>query len=92
MPIQICVICSNDKQFIRYLTTIRKIAGVKVLKRRSKPFYDITGELTQENDFLKLGTALAKMLDECQAQIAIPDPELKQKMLSFIMPVIEQHS
>ena len=39
--IRVCVIGRKTKDFIAEINSIRKIEGIKVLKRRNKPFYDI---------------------------------------------------
>ena len=46
--IEICVIGRKTPDFTSHLAEIRHISGLKVLKRRNKPFYDITGSLDHD--------------------------------------------
>ena len=82
--INICVIGWKSKELTAYLGNIRHIEGLKVLKRRNKPFYDITGELTSQQDYNKMIAALNSILCECGAEIEIIDDELRDKVFAAI--------
>lgn len=76
--IDICVICRKSKDLTNNLTVIRNIEGLKVLKRRNKPFYDITGSIAADSDLATMRQALEYLLNHCGAQIEINDDKLRQ--------------
>ena len=80
MKIDICVICRKTPEFLSHLTAIRKIDGVKVLKRRNKPFYDITGIVGNEKDFALMSQTLSYLIANCGAELIIDDTELQAKI------------
>lgn len=82
--IDICVIGRKTEDFTAHLTVIRKIEGLKVVKRRNKPFYDITGDITNNNDLTAMAAALQYMLNHCEAEIEIKDDNLRQTILDMV--------
>lgn len=84
MKIEMCVIGFKNKDFTNHLTEIRKIKGLKVLKRRNKPFYDISGEIEADADLAAMGTALSYLLTHCNAELEINDDDLREKILAII--------
>jgi hypothetical protein len=82
--INICVISWKSKELTAHLANIRRIQGLKVLKRRNKPFYDITGELATQQDYNKMIVALSNILNECGAEIEIKDNELRDKIFAVV--------
>lgn len=82
--INICVISWKSKELTAYLANIRGIQGLKVLKRRNKPFYDITGELATQQDYNTMIAALSNILNECGAEIEIKDNELRDKIFAVV--------
>ena len=81
--IDICVIGRKTQDFTAHLTIIRHISGLKVVKRRNKPFYDITGELTSKQDFAAMAEALQYMLNHCEAELDIKDKDLQRAILEM---------
>ena len=81
--IDICVIGRKTPDFIAHLTIIRHIGGLKVVKRRNKPFYDITGEITSNQDFAAMAEALQYMLNHCEAELDIKDKDLQRAILEM---------
>ncbi len=81
--IEICVIGRKSKQFEEQLTQIKKIKGVKVLKRRNKPFYDIKGSVN-DSDFAAMGEPLSALVSDCEAVLEIGNSELRQNVLRMI--------
>lgn len=75
--INICVSGCKTDDFTAHLGIIRKIGGLKVLKRRNKPFYDITGAVATEQDFKQMEQELSYLLTYCEAEIEINDPALR---------------
>lgn len=75
--INICVSGCKTKDFTAHLAIIRGISGLKVMKRRNKPFYDITGAVATETDFRTMEDALSYLLTYCEAEIEINDPALR---------------
>lgn len=86
--IKFCVIGSSSRAFTAHITSIRKIEGVKVIKRRNKPFYDVSGNIDAAA-FKDVGISLALLMDECGAQLEIPDEQTKTELLAIIKPIIE---
>ena len=82
--IDICVIGRKTADFTAHLTVIRKIEGLKVVKRRNKPFYDITGDITNNNDLTAMAAALQYMLNHCEAELDIKDKDLQRAILEII--------
>ena len=82
--IDICVIGRRTPDFTEHLTIIRHISGLKVVKRRNKPFYDITGEITSKQDFAVMAEALQYMLNHCEAELDIKDKDLQRAILEII--------
>ena len=81
--IDICVIGRKTQDFTEHLTIIRHIDGLKVVKRRNKPFYDITGEITSKQDFAAMAEALQYMLNHCEAELDIKDKDLQRAILEM---------
>ncbi len=81
--IEICVIGRKSKQFEEQLTAIKKIQGVRVLKRRNKPFYDIKGSV-DDNSFAAMGEPLSALVSDCEAVLEISNSELRQSVLRMI--------
>lgn len=75
--INICVSGCRTDDFTAHLGVIRKISGLKVLKRRNKPFYDITGAVATEQDFQRMEQELSYLLTYCDAELVINDPALR---------------
>lgn len=84
LKIEMCVIGFKNKDFTNRLTDIRKIKGLKVLKRRNKPFYDISGAIETDADFAAMGAALSYLLTHCNAELEINDDDLREKILTII--------
>ena len=82
--IDICVIGRKTPDFTEHLTIIRHISGLKVIKRRNKPFYDITGEIASNADFNTMAEALQYMLTHCEAELDIKDKDLQRAILEII--------
>ena len=82
--IDICVICRKSKELTEQLAVIRNIEGLKVLKQRNKPFYDITGKITSKQDFAAMAEALQYMLNHCEAELDIKDEGLRQTVFDMI--------
>lgn len=82
--IEICVIGFKTKEFVEHLTAIRQIDGLKVLKRRNKPFYDITGQLTTEGQFKTMGAELRYLFNNCDAQLEINDNALRERIFDIL--------
>ena len=82
--INICVISWKSKELTAYLGNIRQISGLKVLKRRNKPFYDITGELSSQQDYNRMIEALNNSLCECGAESEIDDDNLRDKIFAAV--------
>ena len=82
--IDICVIGRKTPDFTEQLTIIRGISGLKVVKRRNKPFYDITGAVTNDNDLSAMADAIKYMLVHCGAELEIKDDGLRQTMLDLV--------
>ena len=82
--ISICVICRKSKELTDNLTTIKSIEGLKVLKRRNKPFYDITGSIAADSDLTTMRQTLEYLLNNCGAQIEIKDDELRQVFFEML--------
>ena len=82
--INICVIGWKSKELTTYLAAIRNIQGLKVLKRRNKPFYDITGDLATQQDYNRMIEALSNILSECGAEIEINDDDLRAKIFAAV--------
>ena len=81
--IDICLIGRRTKDFTEHLTIIRGINGLRVVKRRNKPFYDITGEITSKQDFAAMAEALQYMLNHCEAELDIKDKDLQRAILKM---------
>ncbi len=82
--ISICVICRKSKELTDNLTVIKGIEGLKVLKRRNKPFYDITGSIAADSDLNTMRQTLKDLLNHCGAQIEIQDEELRQLFFELL--------
>ena len=82
--INICVISWKSKELTAHLANIRRIQGLKVLKRLNKPFYDITGELATQQDYNKMIVALSNILTDCGAEIEIKDEALRDKVFAVV--------
>ena len=82
--IDICVIGRKTADFTAHLTVIRSKEGLKVVKRRNKPFYDITGDITNKSDLTAMAEALQYMLNHCEAEIEIKDDSLRQTILDMV--------
>ena len=82
--INMCIIGRKTPDFTAHLKIIRKIDGLKVIKRRNKPFYDITGVLTNKQDFAAMAEALQYMLNHCEAELDIKDKDLQRAILEII--------
>ena len=82
--ISICVICRKSKELTDNLTIIKSIEGLKVLKRRNKPFYDITGSVAADSDLTTMRQTLKDLLNHCGAQIEIQDEELRQLFFELL--------
>ena len=82
--ISICVICRKSKELTDNLTIIKRIEGLKVLKRRNKPFYDITGSIAADSDLTTMRQTLKDLLNQCGAQIEIQDDELRQVFFELL--------
>lgn len=82
--IDMCIIGRKTPDFTEHLMIIRKIEGLKVTKRRNKPFYDITGEVTKQDDITAMAEAIKYMLNHCEAELDIKDKQLQEKILDLI--------
>jgi hypothetical protein len=82
--IRVCVIGRKTKDFIAEINSIRKIEGIKVLKRRNKPFYDIAGELNTDDDFNLLCKHLHYLIMNCEAEIEVEDKDLQNVIVKNI--------
>lgn len=73
------------------LKQLRKINGVKVMKRRSKPFYDITIDNTfdEEKDLQGLVEVLARLMIEADISIGGEDEEARKMLIEKIKPLVE---
>ena len=83
--IDICVIGRKTPDFTNHLAEIRHISGLKVLKRRNKPFYDITGSLDNAADFAAMGRALSYLIANCGAELEIKDKDLQARIDSALV-------
>ena len=81
--IDICLIGRKTPDFTAHLTVIRSIEGLKVVKRRNKPFYDIKGDITN-NDLTAMAKVLQYMLNYCEAEIEIKDDDLRQIIVNMV--------
>lgn len=82
--IEICVIGRKTHDFTEHLAAIRHIEGLKVLKRRNKPFYDITGAVKSDDDFALMGQALSYLIMNCGAELEINDKALQDRIFKII--------
>ena len=82
--IHICVIGCKTKDFTAHLADIRQIDGLKVLKRRNKPFYDITGDIQSEQAFNVMSAALSYLMTHCEAELEINDAALRDRLLLMV--------
>lgn len=82
--IDICVIGRKTPDFTQQLTIIRNIDGLKVLKRRNKPFYDITGYVKDDADFALMGKTLSSLITDCGAELEINDKQLQERVFSLL--------
>lgn len=82
--IDICVIGRKTKDFTEQLTIIRHIDGLKVLKRRNKPFYDITGAVESDTDFALMGKTLSNLITNCGAELEISDKQLQDRIIRML--------
>lgn len=83
--IEICVIGRKTPDFTSHLAEIRHISGLKVLKRRNKPFYDITGSVSNAADFALMGRALSYLIANCGAELEINDKDLQARIDSTLI-------
>lgn len=86
--IRLCVIGRNTNEFSIQIKSIRQIQGIKVQKRRNKPFYDVSGNVGPA-DIEVMTAALARLLTNCGAELEIEDKELEQKIIGLVEPYIE---
>jgi len=82
--IELCVIGRKSADFTAHLAVIRQINGLKVLKRRNKPFYDVSGTLNDEPLFLRMCGELSYLMNNCDAQIEIQDEQLRDKIVKLL--------
>lgn len=82
--IDICVIGRKTDDFTAQLTVIRHISGLRVVKRRNKPFYDIKGEVANQQDINTMAGALQYLLTHCEAELDIKDKDLQQAILDLV--------
>lgn len=82
--IDICVIGRKTKDFTDQLAIIRHIDGLKVLKRRNKPFYDITGSVKDDTDFALMGKSLSSLITNCGAELEINDKQLQDRIFRIL--------
>ena len=82
--IEMCIVGRRTPDFTTQLTTIRKIEGLKVVKRRNKPFYDITGYINKQDDLKTMVDAIKYMLVNCEAELDIKDEHLRQVVFDMI--------
>ncbi len=82
--INICVIGRKTKDFTDQLAIIRQIDGLKVLKRRNKPFYDITGSVKDDTDFALMGKSLSSLITNCGAELEINDKQLQDRIFRIL--------
>ena len=81
--IEMCVIGRKSKQFEEQLIAIKKIQGVKVLKRRNKPFYDIKG-CVDDNSLNAMAEPLSTLISDCGAVLEIGNSDLRQEIFRLI--------
>lgn len=82
--IDMCIIGRRTPDFTAHLTIIRKINGLKVMKRRNKPFYDITGNVSKQEDIAAMAEAIKYLLNNCEAELDIKDEHLRQVVFDMI--------
>ncbi len=82
--IDICVIGRKTPDFVEQLAIIRHIDGLKVLKRRNKPFYDITGIVKDDTDFALMGRTLSNLITNCGAELEISDKQLQDRIIRML--------
>ena len=82
--IDICVIGRKTPDFTEQLSIIRHIDGLKVLKRRNKPFYDITGVVNDDADFALMGKTLSYLITNCGAELEINDKQLQDRVIRML--------
>lgn len=82
--IDICVIGRKTNDFTAQLTVIKHIGGLKVVKRRNKPFYDIKGSIDNQQDLHTMAEALQYLLTHCEAELDIKDKDLQQAILNLV--------
>lgn len=82
--IDICVIGRKTDDFTAQLTVIKRISGLKVVKRRNKPFYDIKGNVANQQDLHAMAEALQYLLNHCEAELDIKDKDLQQAILNLV--------
>ena len=82
--IDICVIGRKTKDFTDQLAIIRHIDGLTVLKRRNKPFYDITGTVKDDADFALMGKSLSSLITDCGAELEINDKQLQDRVFRML--------
>jgi len=73
------------------LKALRKIEGVKVVKRRSKPFYDvsISEKFDDTRDLENLINVLARLMVEADISIGGEDEAARQELIEKIKPLVE---
>ena len=86
--IRLCVIGRSTDEFSIQIKSIRQIQGLKVQKRRNKPFYDVSGNIGPA-DIEVMTAALAHLLTKCGAELEIADKALEQKIIALVEPYIE---
>lgn len=79
-----CIIGRKTPDFTEHLTIIRKIDGIKVVKRRNKPFYDITGNISKQEDITAMAETIKYLLNNCEAELNIKDEQLQQVIFDMI--------
>ena len=84
MNIEICVIGRKTPDFTEQLAIIRRIEGLNVLKRRNKPFYDITGCVKNDADFSAMSETLSSLITNCGAELEIKDKILQDKIFKLL--------
>ena len=82
--IEVCVIGRKTQDFTAHIAAIRRIEGLKVLKRRNKPFYDITGAVKSDDDFALMGRELSYLIMNCGAELEINNKALQDKIFRII--------
>ena len=82
--IELCVIGRTTPAFTSHLNSIRRISGLKVVKRRNKPFYDVRGSLDSDAAFRAMCNELSFLITNCEAEIEITDKTLQERIVTVL--------